>query len=325
MNRPISEPSGKGPHKSMDFSGAKTAPLTTRRSKVQKDLLADPEAYSPPGRSLEDLIPSILKGSDIKALADAWAAAVSGGRSVILGMGAHPVKVGLSRLIIDLMNRGFVNALAAGGALAVHDIEMAMQGHTSEEVAEGLPEGAFGMAEETGRAYWDAVALAGREGCGLGQAVGRHIAEGAFPHRDLSLLAAAYARGIPATLHVAIGTDIVHMHPGHDGAALGLAAFRDFQVFSEAVLGLEGGGVYLNLGSAVIMPEVFLKAVNIARNLGGKPHGIVTANLDMIQHYRPRENVVERPTIPGGRGFQITGHHEILFPLLYTMVRDRLS
>ena len=135
----------------------------------------------------------------------------------------------------------------------------------------------------------------------MGQAVGRHIAEGAFPHRDLSLLAAAYARGIPATLHVAIGTDIVHMHPGHDGAALGLAAFRDFQVFSEAVLGLEGGGVYLNLGSAVIMPEVFLKAVNIARNLGGKPHGIVTANLDMIQHYRPRENVVERPTIPGRR------------------------
>ncbi len=152
MIRPMSEPSGKRPHKAMDFSGAKTAPLTTRRSKVQKDLLADPEAYSPPGRSLEDLIPSILKGSDIKELADAWAAAVSGGRSVILGMGAHPVKVGLSRLIIDLMGRGFLNVLAAGGALAVHDIEMAMQGHTSEEVAEGLPEGAFGMAEETGRA-----------------------------------------------------------------------------------------------------------------------------------------------------------------------------
>lgn len=317
----------------MDFSGARVYPLSTRKSKIEKDLLADPAAYRPAGpeeadRGIERLIPPVLKGKDLKDLADAWADAVRRGRSVILGMGAHPIKVGLSRLIIDLLERGFLSALAAGGAVAVHDVEMALQGHTSEEVAEGLPEGAFGMAEETGRAYWDAVALAEREGYGLGQAVGRLISEGDFPHRDLSVLAAAYGRDAPATLHVAVGTDIVHMHPGAQpgdaAAALGRAAFRDFQVLCEAVKGLDDGGVYINLGSAVILPEVFLKAVNIARNVDGRPRRIVTANLDMIQHYRPAVNVVQRPAIPDGRGYQITGHHEILFPLLYAMVRDRL-
>ncbi len=313
----------------MELSRARTYPLETRLSKLDKDLLVDPAGYSPSDRGIEGLIPSILKGKDIKELADAWASAVSRRRAVILGMGAHLIKVGLSRLIIDLMDRGFLNALAAGGAVAIHDVEMAMEGHTSEEVAEGLPEGTFGMAEETGRTYWDAVALADRESYGLGQAVGRLIAEADFPHRHLSVLAAAYERDIPATLHVTVGADIVHMHPGAEpgdgGAALGRASFRDFQVFCESVKGLDDGGVYLNVGSAVVMPEVFLKAVNIARNLEGKPHKIVTANLDMLQHYRPTQNVVQRPTIPDGRGYQITGHHEILFPLLYTMVRDRLS
>jgi hypothetical protein len=317
--------SAKKPYKALDLSGAKTYPLASRESKVEKDLLADPGAYRSSSQGIESIIPSVLKGKDIKDLADAWAAAVSKKRSVILGMGAHPIKVGLSRLIIDLMDRGYLHALAAGGAVAIHDIEMAMQGHTSEEVAEGLPEGAFGMAEDTGKAYWEAVALAEREGYGLGQAAGRFVSEGDFPHRKLSVLAAAYERGIPATLHVAVGADIVHMHPGHDGAALGQAIFRDFLVFSEVVKGLDSGGVYLNLGSAVILPEVFLKAINVARNLEGKPHKIVTANLDMIQHYRPVQNVVQRPTIPDGRGFQITGHHEILFPLLYSMVLDRLA
>ncbi|MFQ5912639.1 MAG: hypothetical protein ACE5JS_05620 [Nitrospinota bacterium] len=325
---------GKGPHKALDLSGAKMYPLATRQSKVDKDLLADPDAYRPadpggPEQRVENLIPSILKGRDIKELADAWASAVSRRRAVILGMGAHPIKVGLSRLIIDLMERGFLHVLAAGGAVAIHDVEMALQGQTSEEVAEGLPEGSFGMAEDTGRAYWEAVALAEREGYGLGQAVGRLISEGEFPYRRLSVLAAAYEREVPATLHVAVGSDIVHMHPAAQQsdrvAALGRAAFRDFQVLSEAVKGLDDGGVYINLGSAVILPEVFLKAVNVARNLEGKPQKIVTANLDMIQHYRPAVNVVQRPTQPDGRGYQITGHHEILFPLLYAMVRDRLS
>ncbi len=317
------------PHKGLDFSAAKTYPLKARKSKVDAEALADPALYRPGEGNVEPLIPPILKGKDIKSLADAWASAVERGRAVILGMGAHPIKVGLSRLFIDLMERKAIHAVAAGGAVAIHDMEMAMYGSTSEEVAEGLPKGAFGMAEETGRVYWEAVALAEKEGYGLGQAVGCVVAESEFPQRSLSVLSAAYAMEIPATLHVAVGADIVHMHPGAQqeeaSAALGRAMMRDFQVFSEAVKGLDDGGVYLNLGSAVIMPEVFLKAVNIARNLEGKSHKIVTANLDMLQHYRPRENVVRRPTAPGGAGYEITGHHEILFPLLYAMVRDRLG
>jgi hypothetical protein len=181
------------------------------------------------------------------------------------------------------------------------------------------------MAEETGHAYWDAVALAAHEDYGLGQAVGRLIMESAAPHRRLSVFAAAYERDVPATLHVAIGADITHMRAAHDGAALGLAAFRDFQVFAEVVKGLDDGGVYVNLGSAVALPEVFLKAVNIARNVSGMPHRIVTADLDMVRHYRPAQNVVARPTMPDGTGYRLTGHHEILFPLLYAMVRARLE
>jgi hypothetical protein len=239
-------------------------------------------------------------------------------------MGAHVIKVGLSRLVIDLMERGLLQAVAATGAVAIHDLEMALHGETSEDVAEGLVTGTFGMAEETGRAYWDSVAVAGRENYGLGQAVGRFISDANPPHRHLSVFAAAYRLGIPATLHVAIGADVAHMRAAHDGAALGLAAFRDFQVFSQVVTGLDDGGLFVNLGSAVLLPEVFLKAVNIARNVDGRPHRMVTADLDMIRHYRPGQNVVTRPTMPDGVGYRITGHHEILFPLLYSMVRARL-
>lgn len=317
--------SGRKPHASLDFSRARTSPLSGRRSKVDRRLIADPQQYETSASALERLIPPVLKGQEIRELADAWASAVRRGRSVILGMGAHPIKVGLSRLIIDLIERKLLHAVAATGSAAIHDVEMALSGQTSEEVAEGLPSGTFGMADETARAYWEAVALADREGYGLGQALGRWISERGAPYRDLSVFAAAYERDVPATLHVAVGADIVHMHPAHDAAALGRAAFRDFQVFSAAVRGLNDGGVYVNLGSAVLLPEVFLKAINIARNLSsdGSPHRIVTANLDMLQHYRPAQNVVLRPTLPDGKGYQITGHHELLFPLLYAMVRAR--
>ena len=203
--------------------------------------------------------------------------------------------------------------------------EMATVGHTSEDVADGLRSGMFGMAAETAEAYWAAVALADREGYGLGQAVGRQLAEAAPEFGRLSVLGAAYEHDVPATLHVTFGADTVHMAPQQDAAALGRAAVRDFGVFAEAVTRLHDGGVYLNLGSAVTLPEVFLKAVNIARNVTGRPHRLVTANLDMVQHYRPAQNVVDRPTQPDGHGYSITGHHEILFPLLYAMVRDRLS
>ena len=240
-------------------------------------------------------------------------------------MGTYLIKVGLSRLVIDLVNRGFIHGIAANGAVAIHELEMAIHGQTSEEVADGLGGGTFGMAEETGRAYWEAVALAERQTYGLGQALGGYIVERRPPHGDLSVCAAAYERVVPVTLHVAAGADVAHMHPSCDGAALGRATFRDFQVLSNVVRGLDGGGVYLNVGSAVVLPEVFLKAINIARNIDGKPKGIVTVNIDMIRHYRPTQNVVQRPTAPDGRGYQIVGHHEILFPLLYAMVRARLE
>ena len=317
--------SGEKPYPRLDLSGATTIPLATRPSKVSKDLLAEPDTYTPAIAGIEQLIPSVLAGRDIKRLADAWADAVRRGRAVVLGIGAHAVKVGLSRLIIDLLNRGYLQGLAGTGAVAIHDLEMAFNGQTSEDVAEGLQTGAFGMADETGRAYWDAVSLAARSDYGLGQALGRLISESGAPHHSLSVYAAAYERDIPATLHVAIGADITHMRASSDGAALGLAAFRDFQVFSALIKGLDDGGLYVNLGSAVALPEVFLKAVNIARNVSGKPHRIVTADLDMIRHYRPGQNVVARPTMPDGTGYRITGHHEIMFPLLYTMVRSRLE
>ena len=321
----MAERGARKPHTRLNLSRATTIPLSTRSSKVTKDLLADPERYDVAVSGIERLMPSILAGQDIKSLADAWASAVRQGRSVVLGMGAHVIKVGLSRLIIDLLGRGYLHAVAATGAVAIHDLEMALTGQTSEDVADGLQRGTFGMAEETGRVYWDAVALAAREDYGLGQALGRLIAESGARHHDLSVFAAAYERDVPATLHVAVGTDIAHMHPSHDGSALGLAAFRDFQVFSEVVKGMDDGGVYVNLGSAVVLPEVFLKALNIARNIDGRPHRIVTADLDMVRHYRPAQNVVDRPTVPDGKGYRITGHHEILFPLLYAMVRARIE
>ena len=311
------------PHPTLDCSAAKTVPLGDRPSKIHRQALVDPAAYRP--SQLEQLIPSVLKGDDLKAVADAWARAVTRERSVILGMGAHPIKVGLSRLIIDLVERGWLQGLAGTGAVAIHDLEMALQGETSEDVMDGLPTGAFGMAGDTADAYWGAVEVAVREGFGLGQAVGGWIRESDSPCRELSVLAAAYDREVPATLHVTMGADTVHMHPRHDGAALGRATLQDFYVLADAVSQLDDGGLYINLGSAVTLPEVFLKAINISRNIKGRPHRFVTVNLDMVQHYRPLLNVVERPTQPDGQGYAITGHHEILFPLLYAMVRDRLA
>jgi hypothetical protein len=315
----------KQPHQALDTSTATMVRLAERPSKVQHESLVDPDAYATAAAGLDGLVPPILKGADLMAVADAWAEAVKRERAVVLGMGAHVIKVGLSRLVIDLLSRGWLHALAGTGAVGIHDLEMAIDGHTSEDVAEGLPTGAFGMAEDTGTAYWEAVALATRQGYGLGQAIGAAITQRAPRFQSLSILAAAYEREIPATLHVTLGADTAHMHPRHDGAALGAASLRDFHVLADIVTRLDDGGLYINLGSAVTLPEVFLKAINIARNVTGRPHRIVTANFDMIQHYRPLENVVRRPTAADGRGYAITGHHEILFPLLYAMVRDRLA
>jgi hypothetical protein len=224
--------------------------------------------------------------------------------------------VGLSPVLIDLMERGFVTGLALNGAGIVHDFELAVAGQTSEDVAAGLGSGAFGMARETGEEVNRAIVEGDRDGLGLGAALGRYLEARRPRHLSVSLLAAARRLGLPATVHVAVGTDIVHMHPACDPGALGRASHLDFRIFAGEVAGLGGGGVYLNVGSAVLLPEIFLKAVTLARNLGHDIEDFATANLDFIQSYRPNMNVVERPTRGVGRGYSLTGHHEILVPLL---------
>jgi hypothetical protein len=238
------------------------------------------------------------------------------GKPIVWGLGAHVIKVGLSPLLIDLMDRGFVTGLALNGAGVVHDFELALAGQTSEDVDEGLGSGVFGMAAETGEGVNRAIVEGDRDGLGLGAAVGRFLDGAGAPHVGVSLLAAAWRRKLPATVHVALGTDIVHMHPACDPAAVGRATHLDFRLLAGQVAEMGGGGAYLNVGSAVLLPEVFLKAVTLARNLGRDLTDFATANLDFIQSYRPNMNVVQRPTKGVGRGYSLTGHHEIMVPLL---------
>jgi hypothetical protein len=241
----------------------------------------------------------------------------------MLGMGAHAIKVGLNPVIIDLMEKGAITSLAVNGAGIIHDFELAFIGRTSEDVDREILSGAFGMAEETGSMLNKAIGEASADE-GIGAAVGRMIQSGDFPYKDNSLLAAGHRLGVPVTVHVAIGTDIIHMHPSFDGRATGEAAQRDFLAFCSLVSELEGG-VYINLGSAVLLPEIFLKAVTLARNLGQPLRHFTTVNMDFVQHYRPNANVVRRPTQGGGRGFALTGHHEIMLPLLAAAIIEQLT
>jgi deoxyhypusine synthase len=271
-----------------------------------------------PGASFAEFLdglPAILAAADLRAIIAATASAHRRGRLLVWGFGAHLIKVGLAPLVVDLMERGLLDGLMMNGAGCVHDLELAMMGRTSEDVAPALDEGSFGMARETAEALNDAIARGHAQGLGMGEAVGRAILESAYPHRDRSVLATAARLGIPVTIHVAIGTDVHHMHPSADGAALGATSYRDFELLTRLVAALEGG-VLFNIGSAVILPEVFLKALSLARNLGHKVDRFTTVNLDFIRHYRPMVNVVERPTRRGGRGFSLVGHHEILVPLI---------
>jgi len=242
----------------------------------------------------------------------------------MLGMGAHAIKVGLTPVIIGLMERGAITSLHLNGAGIIHDFELALIGQTSEDVDKEILTGAFGMAEETGSMINGAIREGSAKGLGIGEAVGGMILSGEFPHKDRSLLAAGARLGVPVTVHVAIGTDIIHMHPSFDGKATGDAAARDFRTFCSLVAGLEGG-VYINLGSAVLLPEIFLKAVTLCRNLGHTLRHFTTVNMDFIQHYRPNTNVVRRPTHGGGRGYALTGHHEIMFPLLAAAIIELSS
>jgi hypothetical protein len=239
-------------------------------------------------------------------------------------MGAHPIKVGLSPVLIDLLKRGLITGVALNGAGIIHDAEVAMVGRTSEDVDEVLGCGAFGMARETAEFLNAAIAWGAEQGLGLGQAVGRRLLESDFPHKDLSLVAAAAALEVPLTVHVAVGTDIIHLHPSVDPEALGATSHRDFRLFAALVSELDHG-VFINLGSAVIIPEVFLKALTLARNLGHQASPLTTVNLDFVQHYRPLTNVVRRPTAGAGQGYALTGHHELLFPLLAALVVEELE
>jgi hypothetical protein len=298
------------------LDGVTTYPLESRQSKVKMGDFARPHRRGAGVNAFLAGLPRILAGETLRNLAGEILRARSRNKPILWGMGAHVLKVGLNPVLIDLMERGFVTGLALNGAGIVHDFELAAVGQTSEDVADGLGAGAFGMARETGadvnRAISDGVA----SGLGIGASVGRWIESKKLRHRKLSLLAAAYRLGIPATVHVAIGTDIVHMHPACDPAALGQGTHLDFRLMASQVARLGGGGVYLNVGSAVLLPEVFLKCVTLVRNLGLPLRDFTTANLDFLQSYRPRVNVVERPTRGVGRGYSLTGHHEILVPLL---------
>ena len=293
-----------------------TYSLRDRKSRVQLSDFARPHTAGAPLTAFLDHLPRILAVETLRQVVGELVRARRLRKPILWGLGAHVIKVGLSPVLVDLMQRGFLTGLALNGAGIVHDFELAVAGHTSEDVAAGLGSGAFGMARETGEQVNRAIAQGNRDGLGLGASIGRFLERVRAPHREVSLLATAWRLAIPATVHVAIGTDIVHMHPACDPAALGRTTHLDFRLFAAQVARLGGGGVYLNVGSAVLLPEVFLKAVTLARNLGHEIADFATANLDFIQSYRPRVNVVERPTQGVGRGYSLTGHHELLVPLL---------
>ena len=298
--------------------------LKDRVSKVSKECFGKP--WSPDGsltRWLESL-PKILAGTDFREIVGRMVHAATSNRTIILAMGAHPIKVGLSPIILDLMERGIISGVAMNGAGIIHDSEVAMVGNTSEDVAAVLGEGNFGMAEETGKLLNTAISDGAKQGMGMGRSIGAMLIREGFPYNHLSLLARAYELNVPVTVHVAIGTDIIHFHPNADGAAIGETSHLDFRIFANLVSTLKKG-VLINLGSAVIMPEVFLKALSLVRNLGHDVSDFTTVNMDFIQHYRPMTNVVHRPTLESGRGYSLVGHHEIMFPLLAAGVIEGLE
>ena len=307
-------------YEDFDLSGIRTYPLGSRASKANAADFAKPFR----GVSLKplvDALPDILAAGDFKAVVAAIRTARSSDRGVVWGLGAHVIKTGLGPVIVDLMERGFVSALATNGAGVIHDFEVAVSGATSEDVDEALGPGRFGMAEETGTLLNAAINDGVTAGLGLGQAVGKRLREMKPPHESLSVLAAADRLEIPVTVHVAIGTDIIHMHPAASGAALGEGSLRDFRYFVSNIARL-AGGVFLNCGSAVVLPEVFLKAVALARNRGASLDGLTTVNLDFTRHYRPQTNVVSRPVAGIGKGYALVGHHEIMIPLLAAALAD---
>ncbi len=310
----------------INVTDLKTYPLRKRHSKVRVSDFARPWRRGGSFSQFYRTLPDILAVKTLRAVAKVIATAHRKGRPVIIGIGAHVIKVGLTPILVDLMQQGIVTAVAMNGAGIIHDFELALMGHTSEEVDAEIDAGRFGMAEETGRMLNEAIVRGHRDQQGLGEAVGHYInrCKGQFPNRETSVLATGARLGIPVTVHVAVGTDIIHMHPAADGAAIGATSLLDFRRLAAVVAGMEGG-VYLNLGSAVILPEVFLKTVSLGRNLGHSLSNITTVNMDFLSHYRPLTNVVRRPTQKGGKGYALIGHHEIMLPLLVAAVTEELG
>lgn len=306
----------------MNLSKIKTRSLGGRKSLVSQEAFAK---FPPQGITLAqwlDTLPQLLGAAHLREVAAAVRRAKDLGKPVIAGLGGHVIKCGLGPILIGLMREGYLTAFAGNGSVLVHDYELALCGSTSEDVDDGLPDGSFGVTEETGAAINQAAQRAAETGEGLGSAMGGLMDPLPLKHPDVSVLLQARRRKVSFTAHVSIGCDVWHLHPSADGAAIGAATFKDFQLFCDQVAGLGGGGVYLNLGSAVVMPEVFLKAVTAARNLGHPLEDFTTANFDFIQHYRPLTNVVRRPVAGVGRGYAITGHHEVMIPLLAALIRE---
>jgi deoxyhypusine synthase len=303
---------------------ARTEKLSTLSRLVERAQLAHPVQAGASVREFLDALPNTYAARDLRLLAREIARARRAGRVFLLLSGAHPIKTGVGPLLCELMRTKILSAIACSGALMIHDFELALAGRTSEDVGAGLAEGRFGMAEETGAFLNQAAASAAREGKGLGEVVGREISHQRLKYRANSVLAVAYEEGVPLTVHVAIGADIIHMHPQADGASIGQASMNDFHRLA-AVASQLSRGVVLNLGSAVVMPEVFLKALNLARNLGARAANFTAADMDFVRHYRPRVNVVERPTVGGGQRILLTGHHELMFPLLCAAIAEEMS
>ncbi|MDP3723416.1 MAG: hypothetical protein Q8R91_07975 [Candidatus Omnitrophota bacterium] len=308
----------------LDVTKLKTYPAGSRKSKVSVDAFASVCRKGGSFRQFYQSLPRFLAAKELEAVVEAIALAHRRRKTVLWMFGAHVIKVGLSPLLIELIRRKVISAVAINGAGIVHDFELAFMGSTSEEVASALADGSFGMAEETHTLLNQAIREGARKGWGLGQSVGRMILKRRLPYRNLSVLATCAQAGVPATVHVAIGTDIIHQQSTADGAAIGRTSLADFRRLTEVVATLGGGGVAGNLGSAVILPEVFLKAVSTARNLGHPVKDLTTFDFDMIRHYRPAENVLKRPTLLGGRAIHITGHHELMIPLLVRAIIERI-
>jgi len=302
----------------IDFTRLRTVPLAERGGKVRVEDFAAPYTKGAGVRGWVDSLPKILAADAFRSVVQALHGARAGGKPILWGLGGHVIKCGLAPVLTDLMERGYATAFSMNGSAAIHDFEIAIAGHTSEDVESVLPDGSFGTAEETGREMNHAIECGDRDGIGAGEALGRALAAtGRANYARHSLLLAAYRGAVPVTVHVAVGTDTPHTHPAANPGAIGRATHHDFRLFCTLVAGLNDGGVYLNVGSAVVMPEVFLKAVSAVRNLGNPLADFTTVNFDFLQHYRPRVNVVERPHAKsGGRGYAITGHHELMLPLL---------